>query len=117
MEQQYAMEQVVGHRADSVRQGPIIEILPPVGGLVRLGEPAQLRRHIAQALELVQLYASDPLCSEHDVNADAATLHGAACLFVPETSCERGNRYLDRATLVPTFTGGDSAFFHPEPIA
>ncbi len=32
-------------------------------------------------------------------------LHGAAChacLFASETSCERGNRYLDRSVLVPT---------------
>lgn len=85
-----------------------------LGGLVRLGEPEQLQRHIAQALELVRLCASDPLCSEHPVSAGNATLHGAAChacLFVPETSCERGNRYLDRAALVPTFTHEDIAFF------
>jgi hypothetical protein len=85
-----------------------------LGGLVRLGEPKHLQRHIAQALELVQLCASDPLCSEHPVNANAATLHGAAChacLFVPETSCERGNRYLDRTVLVPTFNQSDLAFF------
>lgn len=91
-----------------------------LGGLVRLGEPEHLQRHIAQALELVGLCASDPLCSEHPVSADAATLHGAAChacLFVPETSCERGNRYLDRATLVPTFSGGEAAFFVEQPGA
>jgi len=85
-----------------------------LGGLVRLGEPAGLRRHIEQALEMVQLCASDPLCAEHDVKVGVATLHGAAChacLFLPETSCERGNRYLDRTTLVPTFTASDLAFF------
>jgi len=89
-----------------------------LGGLVRLGQPEHLRRHITQALELVRLCASDPLCSEHDVNQDAATLHGAAChacLFVPETSCERGNRYLDRSTLVETFSQGDVCFFKESP--
>ncbi len=33
------------------------------------------------------------------------SLHEAAChacLFLPETSCERGNKYLDRSVLVPT---------------
>ena len=31
--------------------------------------------------------------------------------FVAETSCERGNRYLDRALLVKTFEVSDTAFF------
>ena len=41
------------------------------------------------------------------------SLHGAAChncLFLPETSCERGNRYLDRAVLVPTMEHAEFAF-------
>jgi hypothetical protein len=90
-----------------------------LGGLVRLGEPEYLERHITQALELVRLCASDPLCSEHRVEEGNTTLHGAAChacLFVPETSCEHGNRYLDRATLVPTYTRGDVALFSGEEV-
>ena len=42
------------------------------------------------------------------------SLHGAAChncLFLPETSCERGNRYLDRTVLVPTMERAEFAFF------
>ncbi len=42
------------------------------------------------------------------------TLHAAschACLFAPETSCERGNKYLDRAVLVSTVERSDLAFF------
>ena len=42
------------------------------------------------------------------------TLHGAAChgcLFLPETSCERGNKYLDRSVLVSTVETDDLAFF------
>jgi len=42
------------------------------------------------------------------------TLHAAAChacLFAPETSCERGNRYLDRAVLAPLVSGTSIAFF------
>jgi hypothetical protein len=41
-------------------------------------------------------------------------VHGAAChacLFASETSCERGNRYLDRSLLVSTVDRGDLAFF------
>ena len=47
-------------------------------------------------------------------SSDGRGIHGAcchACLFAPETSCERGNRYLDRAVLVGTFAGSETAFF------
>jgi hypothetical protein len=76
-----------------------------LGGLVSLGSPDNLGRLVEQALERAQLCTSDPLCAEHDPMGDSS-LHGAAChacLFVAETSCERGNRYLDRTLLVPTF--------------
>lgn len=84
-----------------------------LGGLVALGRSRELGRLTRQALERAMLCASDPLCSEHDPRRDG-TLHGAAChacLFSPETSCEAGNRYLDRSTLVPTFRLPDSGFF------
>ena len=35
-----------------------------------------------------------------------------ACTFVAETSCERGNRYLDRALLIRTFESENAAFFN-----
>lgn len=85
-----------------------------LGGLVALGEPKTLARHIDQALERIRLCASDPLCAEHDPTKDTGTLHWAAChacLFSPETSCEKGNRYLDRALLVPTIKVPDRAYF------
>src|SRR5258708_4734470 len=71
-----------------------------LGGLVELGNPASMGRHLQQALENLRVCASDPLCSEHGPSTDGRGIHGAcwhACLFAPETSCERGNRYLDRA--------------------
>ena len=52
---------------------------------------------------MMRLCASDPLCAEHHPCREGVTLHGAAChacTFVPETSCERGNKYLDRSVLV-----------------
>jgi hypothetical protein len=84
-----------------------------LGGLVSLGRPENLGRLIAQALEHAALCASDPLCSEHDPTRDSS-LHGAAChacLFAPETSCEMGNRFLDRSLLVSTIRGGGLGFF------
>ena len=87
-----------------------------LGGLVSLGVPQLLGRHLEQALEGMRLCASDPLCAEHHPYRDGLTLHGAAChacLFAPETSCERGNKYLDRSVLVPTVERDDVAFFLP----
>ncbi|MEQ9624072.1 DrmB family protein [Coleofasciculus chthonoplastes] len=85
-----------------------------LGGLVNLGQPAILGHHIAQALEQMRLCSSDPLCAEHAPLSGTASLHWAAChacLFSPETSCERGNKYLDRALLIPTVQLTDLAFF------
>lgn len=88
-----------------------------LGGLVSLGRPETLERHLDQALDNMRLCASDPLCAEHHPYRDGTTLHAAschACLFAPETSCERGNKYLDRAVLVPTVETGEQselAFF------
>lgn len=77
-----------------------------LGGLVALGTEKKLGKLIDQALEDCRLCSSDPLCSEHNPEKDSqASLHAAtchACLFSPETSCERGNKYLDRAVLVRT---------------
>lgn len=85
-----------------------------LGGLVSLGESDKLGRLIGQALYEARLCASDPLCAEHHPWRDGSSLHAAAChacLFSPETSCERGNRYLDRAVLIETVAGGDLAYF------
>ncbi len=84
-----------------------------LGGLVDLGKPENLGRLIEQALNRSMVCSSDPLCSEHNPSEDRS-LHAAschACTFVAETSCERGNRYLDRALLVETFECKDAAFF------
>jgi hypothetical protein len=84
-----------------------------LGGLVELGKSENLGRLIEQALERAFICSSDPLCSEHNPGVDRS-LHVAschACTFVAETSCERGNRYLDRALLVNTFECRNTAFF------
>lgn len=86
-----------------------------LGGLVSLGEPQNLERHISAALEAVGLCASDPTCAEHMPGYGASTVHAAAChscLFSPETSCEKGNRYLDRSVLVSTVNLDDHRFFN-----
>jgi hypothetical protein len=87
-----------------------------LGGLVELGQPQHLGRLIERALHRAGVCSSDPLCFKHDPSKDRS-LHSAAChacSFVAETSCERGNRYLDRTLLVPTFDVSDAAFFPSE---
>ncbi|MFC5752591.1 DrmB family protein [Actinomadura rugatobispora] len=83
-----------------------------LGGLVSLGRRDRLGTLIRQALEAARLCSSDPLCAQHDPRVHGR-LYGAAChacLFAAETSCERGNHYLDRALLVDTVTDPDIGF-------
>lgn len=85
-----------------------------LGGLVAQGQPQMLAYHLDQALRQAELCSADPLCADHHPFEQGTTLHGAAChacSFSPETSCERGNKYLDRRVLVPTLNGGIKPFF------
>jgi hypothetical protein len=85
-----------------------------LGGLVRLGDPSDLGRLMKQALERASLCSTDPTCADHLPDDNETTLHGAschACLFVPETSCESGNRFLDRAVLVETLAAAGIGYF------
>jgi len=82
-----------------------------LGGLVALGEARFLGRLLGQALEDAETCSSDPLCSERIPEPPSDQLHAAAChacLFVSETSCEAGNRWLHRGAVVDL--GGDLAF-------
>lgn len=84
-----------------------------MGGLVRQGEPERLRRTLMAALQKAQWCSSDPVCIEARAqgtdNANLAACHG--CLLVSETSCEEGNRLLDRALLVGTPNERGLGFF------
>jgi hypothetical protein len=84
-----------------------------LGGLVSLAEPAELERLFDQCLDRARLCTADPHCADHRPGDHSDSLHGAACyacLFLPETSCEKGNRYLDRAAVVPTLTHAGLAY-------
>jgi len=85
-----------------------------LGGLVSLGDKDSLGELIERALDAARLCSSDPLCAEHDPRVHGR-LYGAAChacLFAAETSCERGNQYLDRTVLVDTLSVSGCGFFH-----
>lgn len=84
-----------------------------LGGLVSLGQPDRLGALVRQALQAATLCSSDPLCAEHDPR-EHGQLYGAAChvcLFASETSCERGNHYLDRALVADTLADLKIGFF------
>ncbi len=90
-----------------------------LGGLVEQGRG--LRVHLRRAFDLGKLCSNDPVCARHSPEGDPAEryLEGAAChgcVFVAECSCERFNRYLDRALVVPSIGHAPAlAFFGERP--
>lgn len=73
-----------------------------LGGLVRQGLPGRMEPTFRAAIANSRLCSSDPLCIESDGQGtnglNLAACH--ACALLPETSCEEGNRLLDRAFLI-----------------
>ena len=72
--------------------------------IVRQGTPERLEHTLIAALNRAQWCSSDPVCIESTGqgvdNANLAACHG--CVLLPETSCEEGNRLLDRGMIVGT---------------
>lgn len=69
-----------------------------LGGLVRLGSPRHLLPLLITALDDADVCSNDPVCIESD-NQGSSQLNLSAChgcALVSETSCETGNRLLDR---------------------
>lgn len=85
-----------------------------LGGLVELSKPERISRLVKNALIRASHCSSDPLCAGKLPVPPEDALHGAAChfcLFVSETSCEKSNRFLDRAmVLTLQHTGIDGLF-------
>jgi len=102
-------ERIYAGTEDDPRGGILIYTAVPdaegtLGGLVSLAQSEELVRLTRRALAEARNCSSDPLCAERLPNAPEDFLHGAAChvcLFVSETTCERGNRFLDRRFVVP----------------
>ena len=69
-----------------------------LGGLVRLGAPDKLVPLLIAALDEADVCSNDPVCIESDRQGSSSlnlsACHG--CALVSETSCECGNRLLDR---------------------
>ena len=85
-----------------------------LGGLV--GVAPRFANILQAALRRLEICSNDPICADHEPDersGDRAT-HGAAChgcLLIAETSCESRNLFLDRALLVRTMQGNNTAFF------
>ena len=84
-----------------------------LGGLVRQGEADRMRAVFERAIHRALWCSCDPVCIESvgqgSDNANLAACHG--CVLLPETSCESGNRLLDRGLLVGTAHDPDIGFF------
>jgi Domain of unknown function (DUF1998) len=84
-----------------------------LGGLVRLGGPSRLLPLLVAALDDADVCSNDPVCIESDRQGSSqlnlSACHG--CALISETSCETGNRLLDRQLVlggsnVPGFLEG-----------
>lgn len=88
-----------------------------LGGLVSMGRPRRLEPIIWKALEKARWCSADPVCMEigssggqGPESCNLAACHN--CALVPETSCQEGNRFLDRALLIgDPVSGADIGFF------
>ncbi|MFC3994378.1 DrmB family protein [Nocardiopsis sediminis] len=113
-------ERVYAGTEEDPRSGILIYTAVPdaegtLGGLVSQAEPERLAGLVRRALNEAMRCSSDPLCAERQPQPRADFLHGAAChvcLFVSETTCERGNRFLDRRFVVPI--GDPDLALYPE---
>ena len=84
-----------------------------MGGLVRMGKSGKLESVLLKALESAKWCSSDPVCIESNGqgpdNCNLAACH--ACSLLPETSCEEGNRLLDRGIVIGTIDDPNIGFF------
>lgn len=85
-----------------------------LGGLVRQGEPGRLERVISSAIRSASWCSSDPVCIESvSQGTDSSNLAAChSCTLLPETSCETGNRYLDRCLVVGLPEKPEIGFFN-----
>jgi hypothetical protein len=84
-----------------------------LGGLVSQAEPGRFERIVDDALRRSTWCSNDPVCMESpgqgSLTSNLAACHG--CVLAPETSCEEGNRLLDRGFLIGTVDTPSVGFF------
>ena len=85
-----------------------------LGGLVEKGQPKYLSSIIKKGIDKARWCSSDPLCITAEHGQGFLGLNLAACyscVLLPETCCEKMNKYLDRATIVGTLKDSKVGFF------
>lgn len=89
-----------------------------LGGLVAQGAPGRLEHTVRDALVRASWCSNDPVCMESpDGGAFSSNLAAChSCVLLPETSCEEGNRLLDRALLAGTVEDPEAGFFRDLPF-
>jgi hypothetical protein len=89
-----------------------------LGGLVREADPCRFERLVEDALRRSRWCSNDPVCMESPgdgaASSNLAACHG--CVLLPETSCEEGNRLLDRGLLVGHILKPELGFFYGAPV-
>ena len=84
-----------------------------MGGLVRQAKEGLFENIVMRAIQKAGWCSSDPVCIESNgqgaENCNLSACH--SCCLLPETSCEEGNRLLDRALLVGKPGEPDIGFF------
>jgi hypothetical protein len=84
-----------------------------LGGLVRQGQPGRLEEIVLTALQEATWCSSDPICMESKGqgpnSCNLAACH--TCALLPETSCENGNRILDRLLVVGSPSDPELGYF------
>jgi len=82
-------------------------------GLVRQAKEGLFENIVMRAIQKAGWCSSDPVCIESNgqgaENCNLSACH--SCCLLPETSCEEGNRLLDRALLVGKPGEPDIGFF------
>lgn len=84
-----------------------------LGGLAAQSDPERFAAVLDAAIRRASWCSTDPVCIESSSTGSNALNMAAchACLLLPETSCERMNEYLDRATLVGLPDDPGAGFF------
>jgi hypothetical protein len=85
-----------------------------LGGLVAQGKPNKLDDIVNSAIENARWCSSDPICidslGQGTDSCNLAACHN--CALLPETSCELGNRILDRGLVIGTPDNPELGFFN-----
>lgn len=84
-----------------------------LGGLVRRGIKGRIEDTIVSALKNAMWCTSDPICiqsaGQGPESCNLAACHN--CTLLPETSCENGNRLLDRGIVTGTLSDSTIGYF------